>query len=86
MEIFKDDPDVILLNYSYKTNLYNMNLLNLVGITGMNTTVHLAQAYMKGETAINYKWALNELKQMLIAQNIALPLLFLVDKELSFDE
>lgn len=48
--ILKQNPDVILMDCTYKTNRVEMPLLNIIGTTGMDTTIHLAQAFLRDET------------------------------------
>ena len=49
LQIFKANPDAILLDCTYKTNEFDLPLLNMVGVTGMNTTIHLAQVFLRNE-------------------------------------
>uniref|UniRef100_A0AAV2Z140 MULE transposase domain-containing protein n=1 Tax=Lagenidium giganteum TaxID=4803 RepID=A0AAV2Z140_9STRA len=58
---FDANPDVIMMDCTYKTNRFGMPLLNVVGITGMNTTIHIAQVFMRGETNEDCEWALRQL-------------------------
>ncbi len=39
--MFKQYPDIILLDSAYKTNEFNMPLLNICGITSSNTFFRL---------------------------------------------
>ncbi|POM61104.1 Transposase-like protein [Phytophthora palmivora] len=79
VEIFKENPDVILLDCTYKTNVFDMPLLNLVGVTGMNTTIHLAQAFLRNETKDDYVWALKELKRVIESERISFPQVIISD-------
>lgn len=56
--------DVLLMGCTYKTNRFGMTLLNIVGVTGMNTTIHVAHAFLKGETQANFEWALATLREI----------------------
>lgn len=64
MAIWKENADVLLMDCTYRTNRFNMPLLNIVGISGMNTTLHVAQAFMRGEKKNDYCWALRQLRTM----------------------
>ncbi|ETL86228.1 hypothetical protein L917_14330 [Phytophthora nicotianae] len=48
IEIYKAHPDVLQLDCIYKTNIFKMPLLNIVGVTGMNTTIHVCQVLLSG--------------------------------------
>ena len=54
LAIFKSNYDVIIMDCTYRTNRFNMPLLGIVGVTGMNTTIHVAQAFLHGETKRDY--------------------------------
>lgn len=59
--IYQENDDGVLLVWIYRTNRFNMPLLNIVGVTRMTTTIHIAQGFMTGETASDYEWALQQL-------------------------
>ncbi|KAE9049317.1 hypothetical protein PR003_g3353 [Phytophthora rubi] len=60
-----------------------MPLLNIVGVTGMNNTIHIAQVFMVGETAPDYEWALQHLVQLQSKFGIPLHQVVLVDRDLA---
>ncbi|KAF4027858.1 MULE transposase domain-containing protein [Phytophthora infestans] len=49
MEMYRSGYEVLLLDCTYRTNQFNLPLLNIVGVTGMNITIQVAQAFMRGE-------------------------------------
>ncbi|KAJ8563987.1 hypothetical protein ON010_g7359 [Phytophthora cinnamomi] len=61
-----------------------MPLLNIVGVTGMNPTSHIGQAFLSGETKGDYDWALTQLLNLQREHNIPAPQVFLVDRDLAF--
>ena len=81
IQIWKENPDVILLDCTYKTNRYNMPLLNIVGVSGMNTTVPIALALLAGEKEGHYQWALQQLKALIEQEGIRQPTVFIHDRE-----
>lgn len=64
---------MILMKCIYKTNRFNMPLLNIIRTSGMNTTLHLAQYYLCGETQADYAWALQFLRRLLQQNEILDP-------------
>ena len=46
IDIFKAHPDIVILDCIYKTNAYKIPLLNVVGVTGNNTTIQLAVVFL----------------------------------------
>ncbi|GMF63961.1 unnamed protein product [Phytophthora fragariaefolia] len=83
IDIYKNNPDVLLLDCTYKTNRFKIPLLDIVGVSGMNMTIHVAQSYLKGGGRDDYLFALKALRKMMTDQNIALPQLILVDRDLA---
>jgi len=39
-----------MLDYTYKTNYYDIPLLNVIGIIGNNTTIYLVNVFLSSET------------------------------------
>jgi len=81
VEIYKDNFDVLLLDCTYKTNKFNMPLLNVVGISGNNKTIHVAQVFLRTEKKENYEWALAQIHKMMQDNNIDPPQVFFTDRE-----
>jgi hypothetical protein len=51
------NPDVLLMDATYKTNRFNMLLVNTVGINNCNRTFFISFAFMSSETNVDYKWS-----------------------------
>lgn len=64
IKAFRDHSDILILDCTYKTNIYRMPLLNIVGVTGANTTLRVAVVFLRTEEERNYTWAMNALKRM----------------------
>ena len=75
LEIFKAIPDVILM--------VQHALLNIVGVSGMNSTIHVAQAFLHGEAFEDYHWVLTQLRHVMSSESIDLPQVILVDRVLA---
>ena len=52
--MFKKHPDILLLDYIYKTNRYNMLLLNIYIITGNNMVIQVGFMFLSGEKKEDY--------------------------------
>ena len=81
--LLKANPDVILLDCTYKTNRFNMPLLNLCGATGNNLTPQFALAFLSGEKEDDYTWVLSQFKQLLAQESVPDPKVFVTDRELA---
>ena len=46
IQLWKDHPDVLLIDCTYKTNRFNMPLLNICGVTGGNKVIQLGLVFL----------------------------------------
>ncbi|KAH9152352.1 hypothetical protein AeRB84_005201 [Aphanomyces euteiches] len=83
LDVFKVNYDIIMMDCTYKTNKFGMPLLNFIGVSGMNTTLHLAHCFMAGESPDDYTWALTTLKECLSSHAFPSPSVILVDRDLA---
>lgn len=58
------NPDVLLLDCTYKTNKYHMPLLDMVGVDSCQRSFCIAFAFLSGESEEDYSWALQHLKSL----------------------
>ena len=47
-------PDIILIDYTYKTNRFRMPLLNFCAVTGNRKTIQVALYFLSGEKEVDY--------------------------------
>lgn len=52
------NPDVLLLDCTYKTNKHHMPLLDMVGVDSCQRSFCIAFAFLSGESEEDYSWAL----------------------------
>ncbi|KAF5703902.1 transposase [Fusarium mundagurra] len=57
-------PDLLFLDYTYKTNKYGMPLLNMIGVDACQRSFCIAFAFLSGETEQDYLWALDRLRSL----------------------
>ncbi|KAL2885279.1 mutator-like element transposase [Ceratocystis lukuohia] len=60
----QENPDVLLLDCTYKTNRYAMPLLEMIGVNSSQKSFYIAFAFLSGETEDDYLWALQHLKSL----------------------
>ncbi|OAQ60872.1 mutator-like element transposase [Pochonia chlamydosporia 170] len=58
------NPDVLLLDCTYKTNKHSMPLLDMVGVDACERSFCVAFAFLSGETEDDYLWALQHLRSL----------------------
>ncbi|ETP06268.1 hypothetical protein F441_17299, partial [Phytophthora nicotianae CJ01A1] len=56
-ELFKLHHDVLVADYTYKTNKHRILLLNIIVVTGANTVLPVAQCWLPGEKEEDFVWA-----------------------------
>lgn len=64
IQAYCDHHDILILDCTYKTNCYKMPLLNIIGVTGANSTLQIAVVFLRSEEESNYLWAMQTLKRM----------------------
>jgi hypothetical protein len=57
LEILKSYPEVLILDCTYKTNKYNMPLLDIVEVDACQRSFCVACAFISGESEEDYTWA-----------------------------
>jgi hypothetical protein len=65
IKLWKQHPDIILMDYTYKTNRFRMPLLNICAVTGNKKTIQIALCFLSGEKEISYEWALKCLRELM---------------------
>jgi hypothetical protein len=74
-------PHVVILDATYKTNMYMLPFVQLVGMTSTNQTFCIAHAFISAEKVENYVWVLERLKSLLVPGME--PSVIVTDRELS---
>ena len=80
-EIWRAFPHVLIIDATYKTNVFNMPFVEIVGVTSTNKTFCIAFPFIKDEKMDNYKWVLEELK--LTLNECMHPRVIVTDRELA---
>jgi hypothetical protein len=52
--LWKQNPDILLLDCTYKTNRFNMPLLNIYAITGNNMVIQVRLVFLSSEKEADY--------------------------------
>lgn len=80
-KILELNPEILVMNCTYKTNRYRMPLLVITGQTGLNTTFYVAFAFMDSEFTGCYQWVLQELKKIYENKGLAYPTVIVTNCE-----
>jgi hypothetical protein len=81
--LYKQHPDILLLDCTYKTNRFRIPLLNLCGVTGNKKTIQAALCFLSGEKEEDYEWAMTQFKELLEEHDIPWPVSMVTDRELA---
>nr|GEV36374.1 hypothetical protein [Tanacetum cinerariifolium] len=80
-EIWRAFPQVLIIDATYKTNIYKMAFVQIVGVTSTGKTFCIAFVFIIEEKTDNYKWALEQLK--LTLNECMSPRVIVMDRELA---
>jgi hypothetical protein len=81
--LLKRYPEVLLMDCTYKTNRFGLPLLDIIGCTGLNKSFFAAFVFISKEEEGDYIWALERLRLMMRAYNMADPAVIVTDRELA---
>lgn len=81
LEIWRAFPHMLLMDATYQTNMFDMPLLEIVGVTSTNKTFSIAFVLMHKEKISNYTWALNCL--LSLTKGYLFPHVIVRDRELA---
>jgi hypothetical protein len=84
IKLYRRHPDVLLLDCTYKTNRFNLPLLNICGVTRNNENIPLALVFIENEKADGaMSWALGCLKSLFSEEGIPMPRVVCHDRQQS---
>ncbi|KAK9665819.1 hypothetical protein RND81_14G138800 [Saponaria officinalis] len=81
VKLFRAYPHVVLIDSTYKTNTYNMALVEVVGVTPAGSSFLIACVLSPYESEEGYTWLLRRLMDLLECTGAA-PSCFVTDREL----
>ena len=80
-KVLRLNYEVLLMDCTYKTNLYRMPLCIISGVTPLNTTYYIAFCFLSSETTEDYTWLLRMLKELYEMLDIPDPIVIITDAE-----
>ena len=84
IDMWKDNWELMSIDDTYKTNRFNLPLMQITGVTGMNTTFSMGWAVMKGESEECYRWSLSQVGHVAAAHGVSRPLVIISDYDSAF--
>jgi hypothetical protein len=58
VELLFANPDVLIMDCTYKTNKHKLPLLHILGCTNLHTYFSAGFCFLHNETTLHYRWAL----------------------------
>ena len=81
IKLAKSFSNIFVMDCTYKTNKYNMSLLDIIGVSCFNTSFYSGFAFLEKEDEENYAWALRAFKEIIGEGNE--PCVIMSDRELA---
>jgi hypothetical protein len=63
IELLLSNPDVLLMDCTYRTNKYKLPLLHILGCTNLQTFFSAGFCFIRNETELDYRWAVSNFLQ-----------------------
>jgi hypothetical protein len=79
IEQWKQNPELMIIDCTYKVNKFDMPLLQIVGVTCMHTTFNLGYCLVSGEKEATFRWVLEVLNSLIQSHQIARPQVIITD-------
>jgi MULE transposase domain len=86
LEILRSNPEVLLVDSTYKTSRFDMPLFNIIGVTAMNTSFFVGFGFLDAEDGGSFKWALERLRDLYDELGIRHPTAIISDHDTTFLE
>jgi MULE transposase domain len=83
INLLRDNPDILLMDSTYKTNRFKMPLLSICGTTLVKKSFQVAAVFLTREKEDDYTWAIRQLSQLLESEGIRPPRCITTDRELA---
>ena len=74
-----ENPEVLVLDATYKINRFRMLLVNIIKMTGMNRNFYTASVFLAGEKENNYNIIFSDFKDLYDFWKLLYPLIFVTD-------
>ena len=74
VKLYKQHPDIVLLDCTYKTNRFRMPLLNICSVMGNRKTAQTALCFLSSEKELDYIWAIGYFQDLMSENNIPKPI------------
>lgn len=77
----KSNPEILIMDCTYKSNKYRLPLLNVVGTTSLNTTFYAAFGFLLQERTEDFVWFLRILRNLYARLDVEDPKVIVTDRD-----
>jgi hypothetical protein len=81
IKLLKANSEVLIADVTYKTNRFNMPLLNIVGMALNNMSFFAASVFFSGEIDADFEWAFKQLKKVYDVHGLLYPRVIFTDAD-----
>jgi len=86
LEILCKNPEVLIMDCTYKTNKFHMPLLTICGVIALGTTFIVGFAFLEKETKSYYNWVLYHLVRLYDSLGLPLPRIIATNRDIALME
>jgi len=83
INLFKNFPEVLLMDCTYNTNRFNMPLYTITGITSTSRSFTIGMAFLGGEKFEEFQWVLRQLQLLYQKIHLKAPCSIVTDCDLA---
>ena len=83
INLYKRNPDILMLDGTYSVCKFKMTMLNLGGVTSNNMNLSIGVCFLRQETTEYFVWAMEKFDEMLTEHDIQSPEVIVTDRELA---
>jgi len=82
VKLFNNFPTVLVMDSTYKTNMYKMPMFEVVGVTSTDLTYSVGFGFVTHEKEENFVWVLKMLRKLLTSK-MNMPKVIMTDRDMS---
>ena len=84
LERWSENWEVLSIENTYKTNQFNMPLVQVIGVTGVNMAFNVSWALLKEECEESQRWYLDQPRRLTMVRQIRIPFVIICDCDNAF--
>ena len=82
VKLFNNFPTILVVDSTYKTNMYKMPMFEVVGVTSTDLTYSVGFGFVTHEKEENFVWVLKMMRKLLTSK-MNMPKVIVTDRDMS---